>query len=407
MDVFNLKPDPVLGIDIGSTAVKLLEFSQQSNGQFQVESYGIETLPEQSIEDKSIIEIETVGEILNRVVKRAKPYTQYAAIAVAGPNVITKMITIDKDLPDEEIKEEIEADPEQYLGQGTEEGIYFDFQVIAPNQIEEDRKDVLLVASYRETVGAYESVVELGGLKTKIVDIEKYALENAFIMIAQNDPDINENDTIGLIEIGAITTIMMVLKNQNVIYRHEEMFGGKQLTEQIQTEYGLSYDEANLAKRNGNLPTNYFMTILDSFKMDIALQISRMVEYYYTHLNHDPLSFLLIAGGCASIPGIIEKIKEKVNEKVDDKKVNPIISTSTTKKVDIKIVDPFVSMSIAKRVNEKALKDDGPALMVACGLALRSFDFQYSTEKKGAKGALRGFKTFKSLLAPLFKKRNK
>jgi type IV pilus assembly protein PilM len=357
MSIFSLKPDPVVGIDISSTAVKLLELSRTAKG-LQVESYAMAPLPERSVEDKNIIELENVGAAIDQVVNRAKPRTQYAAIAVAGPTVITKVITMEGGLSDDEIKGQIEADPAQYLGQESED-IDFDFQEIGPNEKEEERIDILLAASRRETIEGRVAALELGGLKAKVVDIEKYALENALIRIAQNDEDIDDGDTIALIEVGATTTSLNVLGEKNgmptIVFAHEEMFGGQQLTEEIQSHYDLSYEEANLAKRNNSLDPDYFKDILDPFKDEMVQQISRMVQYYYNQSNYGKLSHILIAGGCASIPGITEQVSNKVGGHV-------------------KTVDPFVSMSIAGRINKKSLSADAPALMIACGLALRSFD---------------------------------
>jgi len=357
MSIFSLKPDPVIGIDISSTAVKLLELSRIGKG-FQVESYAMEPLPERSVEDKNIIELESVGTAIEHVVNRAKPRTQYAALAVAGPTVITKVITMEGGLSDQDIKEQIEADPAQYLGQDSED-IDFDFQNLGYNEKEEERVDILLAASRRETIEGRIAALELGGLKAKVVDIEKYVLENALIMVAQNDEDIDDGDTIALIEVGATTSSLNVLGEKNgkptIVFAHEEMFGGQQLTEEIQNSYDLSYEEANLAKRNNTLDPDYFHTIIEPFKDEMVQQISRMVQYYYNQSNYGKLSHILIAGGCASIDGIVDQVSNKVGGHV-------------------KTVDPFVSMSLAPGINKTALEKDAPALMLACGLALRSFD---------------------------------
>ncbi len=318
----------------------------------------MEPLQERAVQDKNIVDIEIVGNTISTVVNRAKPRSQYAAIAVAGPTVITKVITMDGGLSEDDIKDQIETEPAQYLGQNLED-IEFDFQVIGPSEKEEDRVDVLLAASLRETLDARITAIEMGGLKTKIADIEKYALENAFIMVAQNDPEIDEGDTVALIEVGATTTSISVLGEQKgepkIVYTNEEMFGGQQLTEQIQSRYDLSYEEANLAKRSGDLPEDYFTSILDPFKVEMAEQISLMVQYYYAHSDYGKLSHILMAGGCASIPGIVEQVNSKVNGHVT-------------------IVNPFASMSIAPRVSKKALMNDAPGLLIACGLAMRTFD---------------------------------
>ena len=174
---------------------------------------------------------------------------------------------------------------------------------------EPDRADILLAACRSDTLEERTTALELGGLKPKVVDIEKYALENAFIMVAQNDPDISEGETIALIEVGATTTTINVLSEQKIVYAQEEMFGGKQLTEQIQARYELTYDEANKMKRDGGLPEDYETDILEEFKGEMVQQISRMVKFYYAQSTYGKLSHILIAGGCASIPGIEQLVR--------------------------------------------------------------------------------------------------
>jgi type IV pilus assembly protein PilM len=356
MSVWSLKPEPIVGIDISSTAVKLLELSK-SGKEYKVESYATEYLPAGSIKDKNIDpeKLEEVGVAINRVVQRAKPRTQYAAVAVAGPAVITRVITMDGGMSDEEMKEQIEEDPPQYLGIDTEDEINFDFQIIGPNEKEPERVDILVAGGFNEIIETRKTVLELGGLKPLIVDIEKYALENAFLMLAQNDPEIDENEVIALLEVGATTTTMNVLSDQKIVYTNEEIFGGKQLTEQIKNHYDLDYEQADLAQRTGSIADDYQTEILEPFKIEMAQQISQMVQFYEAQGTYGKLSHILIAGGCASIADITEHINNKVGGQVT-------------------IVNPFAQMSVASRIKKKALMNDAPALMIACGLALRTFD---------------------------------
>ncbi|MDM8567696.1 type IV pilus assembly protein PilM [Candidatus Halobeggiatoa sp. HSG11] len=355
MSLLSLKPDPLVGIDISTTAIKLLELSKAGKG-YKVESYGIELLPEKAIEDKKIDAdaVELIGNKVTALLKRTKPKSQFAAVAISGPEVITKEVVMDK-IPDTEMKEAIETDPATYLGQDIED-IELDFQVLGPNEREPEKVDVLLAACREETLEAHKTVLDLAGLKPKVIDIEKYALERAFVMIAKNDPDINEGEIIALIEIGATTATMNVLgDNQKIIYSHEEEFGGKQLIEQIQANYELTYEEAHLGTRDGGLPDSYETDILESFRDEMAQQISIMVQSYYSQSTYGKLSHILISGGCASIPDIVKHVETKVGGHVS-------------------VANPLASMSVASRVSKKALSNDAPSLMIACGLALRTFD---------------------------------
>jgi len=354
MGILRLKPDPLFGLDISSTAVKLLELSKAGKG-YKVESYALEFLPEKAIEDKDIKDIEAVGQTIQRVINRAKPKAQHAAVAVSGPGVITKVIQQDKAMGYGERKAAIEVDAQSIFSSESVDDINMDFEVIGPNEKEpDDRVDVLVAGCRSEIVDGRVAALDLAKIKARVVDIEKYALENAFILVAETDPEIDENETIALVEVGATITTLNVLGNKKIIYTREEIFGGKQLTEEIQKTYGLSYEEANLAKRDGTLPDNYESDVLDPFKVKVAEQISRMIQYYYA-ASQLKLSHILVAGGCASIPGVIEQVNNKVGGHVT-------------------IVNPFAAMSVSPKVGKKALMTDAPALMIACGLALRSFD---------------------------------
>lgn len=363
MSVYSLKPDPLIGIDISTTAIKMLELGRAGK-QYRVESYGIEPLPEGLIVDRNISDKENakdmVADAIARLVARVKPKAKHAAVAVAGPAVITKVITMDGGMSDTDMKAQIDADAEQYIGNPIDQ-VNLDFQVLGPNEKEPERADVLLAASRTEVVDARVELLEMANLKAKVIDIEKYALENALLLVAQNDPEISEGETIALIEVGATLTSINVLGGQGFVHSQEEAFGGKQLTETIQNTYGISYDEAQLAKRHEgsfSLPESYETDILQPFKEEMAAQINRMINFYYSTeaaSKYGKLSHILLAGGCASIPGTADDIRNKIGGRVS-------------------VVNPFENMAISPRVSKKALMNDAPALMIACGLALRTFD---------------------------------
>lgn len=358
MSLFNLKPDPVVGIDISSTAVKVIELARVGKS-YRVESYALEPLPEKAVVDKNIAEVEIVGEVVTRAIQQAKPKAKYAAIAVAGPGVIDKRITLDGGLSEDDMRSTIQIDGESYLGMPVDE-VNLDFLVLGPNEKEVERSDVLLVAARKEMVESRVTVVELSNLKIGVVDVEKYALENAFIMMTQSDPEIIEGETVALVEVGATTTTMYVLgfaktSNAHIIFSREEMFGGNRLTESIQAMYSMSYQEANHSKKYGGLPDGYDTDVLEPFKMEMSQQINRMVQFYYSTSTFGKLSHIMVAGGCASINGVIEHIASKVGGHVT-------------------IANPFATMTISNKINKKALMEDAPALMIACGLALRTFD---------------------------------
>jgi type IV pilus assembly protein PilM len=351
--LFKTKNSALLGLDISSTAVKLLELSR-SSGRYRVESYAVEPLPPNSVVEKNIADVEAVGESIRRAVKRSGTRTRDAAVAVAGSAVITKVISMNASLKEEEMESQIELEADQYIPYPLEE-VNLDFEVIGTSAKNPETVDVLLAASRSENVDMRVAALEIGGLNAKIVDVEAYALENAFSLVAEQLPDGGLEQTIAVIDVGATMTTLNVLHDLKIIYTREQVFGGKQLTEEIMRRYGLSYEEAGMAKRQGGLPDNYVPEVLDPFKDAMAQQVSRSLQFFFSSSQYNSVDRIVLAGGSASIPGVDELIESR-------------LGTETS------ISNPFANMSLSPRVKPQTLSNDAPALMIACGLALRSFD---------------------------------
>lgn len=358
------KQNQVLGIDISSTSVKLVELSKTDKG-YKVESLAVEPLPANAVVEKNIQDVEAVGETLQRALKRSGTKCKKVAVAVAGSAVITKVITMPASLNDSELETQIEMEADQYIPYPLEE-INLDFQVLGPNRDNPDRVDVLLAASRSENVELRTAATEIAGLTATIVDVEAYTIENASTLVRPSDalqPAANEEETdtvspsfiIAVLDIGATMTSLSVIENDELIYTREQAFGGKQLTEEIMRRYGLAYEEAGRLKKVGGLPENYVPEVLDPFKETMAQQVSRFLQFFYTSGQHHSVDMIALAGGCSSIPGIDELIENQLGIKTI-------------------ICNPFSSMTLSNKVNADALNNDAPALMIACGLAMRSFD---------------------------------
>ncbi|MCK4864840.1 MAG: pilus assembly protein PilM [Gammaproteobacteria bacterium] len=352
-DLFKQKQPVVLGLDISSTAIKLLELGQ-SGDRMRVESYAVEPLPANSVIEKNIADVEAVGDAIKRAVKRSASRTKLAAVAVAGSSVITKIIAMPASLSEDEMEQQIELEADQYIPYPLEE-VNLDFEVIGPSENDPERIDVLLAASRSENVDIRIAAIELAGLKAKIVDVEAYAMENAFSLLIPQLPEQGIDQTIAVIDIGATMTTLNVMHDRKTIYTREQVFGGKQLTEEIQRRYGLSYEEAGMAKRQGGLPDNYAPEVLEPFKDAMTQQVSRSLQFFYGSSQYNNVDHIVLAGGSAMIPGIDEMIANKLG-------------------VHTSVANPFTNMTLASRVKAQSLSNDAPALMIAAGLAMRSFD---------------------------------
>lgn len=350
---FGNKTKPVLGIDISATAVKLLELSGVA-GRYRVESYAVEPLPANSVVDKNITDMEAVGEAVARAVKKSGSKLKTAAAAVAGSSVITKIIEMPANLTEADMENQIQVEADQYIPFPLDD-VALDFEVLGPNAANPERMDVLLAASKSENVDVRVGVLGLAGLTAKVVDVEAFALENTVRIIAQEQFGGGEDLVIAVADVGSSVTTFSVLEKLKIIYSREQQFGGAQLTEEIQRRYGLSYEEAGLAKKQGGLPENFVPEVLEPFKDNMAQQISRAQQFFYSSSHISNIDQLILAGGCASIDGIAELVEAKIG-------------------IPTRVANPFANMSVSSRVPAQVLSNDAPALMVCCGLALRSFD---------------------------------
>jgi type IV pilus assembly protein PilM len=340
---------PLLGLDISSTAVKLLEVSQRAK-RYRVESYAVEPLPPNAVVERTINDVEAVGEAIKRAARRAGSRLKHAAVAVAGSAVITKVISLPSGLTDTELASQIELEADQYIPFPIEE-VSLDYVVLGTSEKNPQMVDVLLAASRSENVDARVEAMELAGLDVALVDVEAYALEAAFALIAPQLPA-GGKGTIAMVDIGAGMTTLNVLHNFKTVYTREQIFGGKHLTEAIQQRYGLSFEEAGKAKKLGGLPDEYASEVLQPFKESMAQQVSRSLQFFFSASQYTRVDQIVIAGGCANIPGIAGLIEAKTG-------------------IRTFLANPFAEMALAPRINAQALSNDAPAMMIACGLAMR------------------------------------
>ena len=284
----------MLGLDISSTSVKLLELSR-SGGKYRVESYGVEPLPENAVVEKNISDVEGVGEAIARLIERSKTKIKLAAVAVAGSAVITKTIEMPANLSEDELESNLRAEADQYIPYPLEE-VALDFEVQGLSPRSDEQVEVLLAACRRENVEMRQAALELGGLKAKVVDIEAHCMQRAFDLVrAQFTGAGDEDQIIAIIDIGATMTTFSVLSNSGAPYTREQLFGGKQLTEEIQRRYSLSVEEAGLAKKQGGLPDDYESEVLQPFKEAVVQQVTRSLQFFYSSSAFDDVDHIILA----------------------------------------------------------------------------------------------------------------
>lgn len=351
---FGSKKRALLGLDITTSSVKLIELSQ-SGKRYRVESYAAEPTPPNSLNEKAIVDAQAVGEAIRRAVKRAGAKTRDAAVAISGDAAITKVIQMPASLSEKDLEGQVEIQADQYIPFPMEE-VSFDYELIGPNENDPDMNDVLLVATRTDNVEQRQAAVEAAGLTTRVVDVEAFALENACQLLVHQIPNGGTGQSVAVVDIGASATTFSVLQDLRVIYTRDFSFGGQQLTEEIMRTYGLSMEDAGRAKKEGGLPSNYQPEVLDPFIDDMTQQVSRSLQFYLASGGgREQPDLILVCGGCANIPGIADVISSRVG-------------------IPTEIGDPLGQMKIASKAKSQGVRKDATALLTACGLALRSFD---------------------------------
>ena len=354
MLLFPRKYRPLIGLDITTSSIKLIELSM-AGGQYRVESYAAEATPVNSINEKSIVDAEAVGEAVRRAVKRSGTKNTEVALAISGDAAITKVIQMPRILRANDLEAQVQMQADQYIPFPMDE-VSYDFQVLGPSEKDPDTNDVLLVATRTENVEQRQAAVRAAGLTARIVDVEAFALENACRLMTHQMPDGGIDRTIAVVDFGASSTTFSVLRSLKVVYTRDFAFGGQQLTEEIMRTYGLSLEEAGRAKKEGGLPGNYQSEVLDPFIDDMTQQVNRSLQFYLASgSGREQPEKILVCGGCANIAGVADVIASRVG-------------------IAAEKGEPLGQMKLSARARTQAVHRDATALLTACGLALRSFD---------------------------------
>ncbi len=348
--LFQPKHRSILGIDITSTAVKILEISGQGD-ELVVEHYGREVLPANAMDGNTIKDIDAVSQCIKKIIDRLNTSCKQAALAVPDSSIINKVIQINEGLSDAEMEELIVTEADKYIPYPIDE-INLDFEILGHSEKNQNMLDVLIVASRAEIVNQRVDIAVHSGLEVTVVDVESYAVERAAQQLAKDLPASGQDKTIAIIDIGASYTHLFVLQGMKLVYSREEKFGGKQLIDSTAEHYKMTLEQVMLAKDNGTLPEDYEKEVLEPFKEDILLQIKRTLQFFYSTSQDGDVDHILLAGGLAKLPGLVALVQER-------------LGMSTT------IANPLSHMTPGKMVNLDSINNDAPGLMVACGLALR------------------------------------
>ena len=353
MALFGEKRKRLLGLDIGSASIKLLELSK-SGGSYRVESCAVEPLPPNAVVERNISDVEEVGEALKRAHGGSGSRVRQAALAIAGSMLIARTITMEASLADDEIGERIAAGGERYLPYPIDE-LAVDFEVRGLSERHPEEAEVLLVACRNDAVVLIEKALAGAGLKALAIEPHGQAVERVFALLERRLASQAGERVVAVADLGASVTTLSVLVDGRSIFVRDQSFGGRGLTRAIEKRYSLPFHEAEIAKINGGLPSGFMRDVVQPFNESAVELLSRSLRFFYSSSHYNEVDHVLLIGGAASTAGLAELLQRALQ-------------------VPVAVANPFADMSVASCVDAAAMVKGAPALSIACGLALRSFE---------------------------------
>jgi type IV pilus assembly protein PilM len=347
------KHPPMIGLDVSSSSVKLVELGQTQGGDYVLERFASEPFEKGWINDGQIEKFDEVAAAVKRVIAKSGTKTKQVVMAMPQSAVITKKIMLPAGLRDEEMELQVESEANQYIPFSLDE-VSLDFCVIGPSPTSAGDVEVLIAASRKDRVQDRQGLAEAAGLKPVVLDIEAHASRLAMGRVVAALPNEGRDALVALFEIGADTTSLKVLRDDELLYDRDQAFGGSQLTQLISRQYGFSFEEAEGKKLNGDLPEDYEAAILNPFVDSLSQEIGRALQYFFTSTPHHKVHYVMLAGGTATLPGLKERVTDLTGFASN-------------------VVNPFEQMQLGSGIREGRVRREAPAYLTACGLAMRRF----------------------------------
>ncbi|MEM1202781.1 MAG: type IV pilus assembly protein PilM [Acidobacteriota bacterium] len=340
----------IVGLDIGSATIKLVELKEKKGGMFQLQRIGVEPLSPEAIVDGSIMDSSLVVDAIQKLNDQTGVKTASFATSVSGHSVIIKKIELPS-MSADELDESIQWEAEQHIPFDIND-VRLDYVMLSEDDPGREDMEVLLVAVKREKVQDYVSVITQSGKTPEIVDIDAFAIQNAYELNYDLDPLKN----VALINMGAgVTNINIVARGQSVFWR-DISFGGNQFTEALQREYNLSFDQAELLKRGetvGTYSAGDARKVLDAVSAEMANEVQKTFDFFGATSSEGPVDELVLSGGCALTPNLLEVLRERFG-------------------VPTELLNPFRRVSFKESdFNREWLEAIAPMLAVSVGLAIR------------------------------------
>ncbi len=338
----------IIGLDIGSRNIKVVQLKDVSGG-YQLEHLGITSLQPELIVEGSILDAPRVVDAIKELISSSNIKTKDVTIGVSGhSSVITKRIPLPQ-MTEEELSESIKFEAEQYIPFDIED-VNLDFQIIGFRE-EGNQMDVLVVAVKKDKINEYVSVARDAGLNPVIVDVDAFAIENMY----EVNYEIKPNENVALVNVGASMINLNVLKGGFSVFTRDSSVGCNVLTEALQREFTISYDDAERLKQGETIEgilQEDVASVMISASEEIISEVSRSLEYFRGSTSQEDIKEIVLSGGGALIKDFPALLSERVG-------------------VDVRIIDPFTNIQIPDGFDKGYLKKIGPIVSIAVGLALR------------------------------------
>ena len=347
--MFFSKSKNVVGLDIGSSAIKLVELKEKKAGQYQLVKVGLEPLSPEAIVDGSIMDSSLVVDTIQRLNASQGVKNSNYATSLSGHSVIIKKITLPSMSP-EELAESIQWEAEQYIPFDIND-VNLDYVPLTTPGAG-DSVEVILVAVKKEKINDYTSVISQTGRTSVIVDVDSFALQNCYEL---NYP-LDAHSLVALVNIGASVTNVTVMHGSNSLFWRDITFGGNQYTDAIQREMNLSFAQAEALKRGESVAdrnVQQVIPILNSVSEDFASELRKTLDFFAATSGADRVDRVVIAGGGSGVLNLDSILREKFS-------------------IPVEIMDPFRNVTVSGGdFNPEWISEIAPSMAVAVGLAIR------------------------------------
>jgi len=341
-----------VGLDIGSSSLKLVEIIG-NKGSYSMNRFLSVPLGKGIIADGAVVDIDALAETIKSLFKNSSCQKKSIVTSLSGHSVIIKKAVFPT-MDDHDLQETIHDEASKYLPFDNMDDVNFDFQVLGRNANNPNMNDVIIVAAKKEIIEGYAEAIEIAGLSLAIMDVDSFALETMY----QDNYEYEEKEVVVIVNIGASITSLNVIRNAVSIFTRDFSLGGNMITEAIQSQYGVSFEEAEMIKLNGPEGDEYvkgefFRNALISLADPLCAEVERSIDYFRSTYSDEDIKMILLAGGGANIPGIVNDLSQRMG-------------------VPVEIINPFKTISYnRKMMNDDYIKEIAPIAAVGVGLALR------------------------------------